>query len=118
MGGVRPSSEVSASPFGLKVSNIVQEGRVEYVLVIVPPFSAPVPSSLCASSGKSKKRKESRNPVKLPRCIEVASSEAHRKRTHVEKSSFRATLNRYSHGKSQRSGRNRKAAPVFQGGLP
>ena len=63
VGGVRLSSEVSASPYGLKISNIVEEGRFEYVPNSITPLSAPVRSSLRASLGKAKKRKVSRNPV-------------------------------------------------------
>ena len=116
--GIRPSSEDSASRSGVRISNVVEEGRVEYVPVRAPSISVPGPSNLRVSSGKSKNRKISRSPVK--RRFEIASpprsSQQHRL---VEDLGFSAALDRQqSCKKSRRSGRNRKAAPVFQGGLP
>ena len=118
VGGIRPSSEVSTSRSGVSISNIVQEGRVEYVPVRVPSFISPGPSNLRVSTEKSKKRTISRSPVK--RRFEVASpppaSQQHRI---VEDLSFSAALDhQQSCKKSRRSERKRKAAPVFQGGLP
>ena len=118
VGCIRPSSEDSTSRSGVRISNIVEEGRVEYVPVRVPSFNSPGPSNLRVSSGKSKKRTISRSPVK--RRFEVASpppaSQQHRI---VEDSSFSAALDRQqSCKKSRRSERKRRAAPVFQGGLP
>ena len=118
VGGIKPSSENSTSLSGARISNIVEEGRVEYVPVRVPfPFS-PGPSNLRDFSRKSKKRTISRSPVK--RRFEVASpppaSQQHRI---VEDLSFRAALDRQqSCKKSRRSERKRRSSPVFQGGLP
>ena len=39
--GIRPSSEASASRSGVRISNIVEEGRVEYVPVSGPSLSTP-----------------------------------------------------------------------------
>ena len=64
VGGIRPSSEDSASRSGVKISNIVEEGRFEYVLVNVLSPNTPGPSNLRVSTGKSRKRKNSRNPDK------------------------------------------------------
>ena len=118
MGGIRPSSEDLTSRSGVKISNIVEQGRVEYVPVRVPSFISPDPSNLRVSSGKSKKRTINRSPVK--RRFKVASpppaSQHHRV---VEDLSFGAALDRrQSCKKSRRSERKRRAAPVFQGGLP
>ena len=118
VGGIRPSSEDSASRSGVRISNIVEEERVEYVPVSTASISFPGPSNLRVSSGKSKKRKFSQNPVK--RRFEIAnpppSSQQHRV---VEQMGFTAALDRHkSCRKSRRSGRNRRAAPVFQSGLP
>ena len=71
VGGIRPSSEDSASRSGVKISNIVKKGRVEYVNVRAPSVSVPGPINLRVSSGKSTKRKISRSPVK--RRFEIAS---------------------------------------------
>ena len=65
VGGIRPSSEDSAPRSGVRISNVVEERRVEYVPVGIRSISTPGPSSLRVSSGKSKKRKVSRSPVKL-----------------------------------------------------
>ena len=118
VGGIRSSSEDSTSRSGVRISNVVEEGRVEYVPVRVPSFTSPGPSNLRVSSGKSKKRTISRSPVK--RRFEIAcpppASQQHRI---VEELSFSAALDRQqSCKKSRRSERKRRAAPVFQGGLP
>ena len=101
VGSIRPSSEDSASRSGVRISNIVEEGRVEYVPVRTPSVSVPGPSSLRVSSGKTKKRTISRSPVK--RRFENASL---------------PLSSQQSCNKSRRSGQNRRAAPVFQGRLP
>ena len=118
VGGIRPSSEDSTSRYGVRISNIVEEGRVECVPVRVPFPISPGPSNLRDSSGISKRRTISRSPVK--RRFEVASpppaSQQHRI---VEDFNFSATLDRQqSCKKSRRSERKRRAAPVFQGKLP
>ena len=114
--GIRPSSEDSTSRSSVKISNIVEEGRVEYVLVRVPFPVSPGLSNLRDSSGKSKRRTISRSPVK--RRFEVAcpppASQQHRI---VEDLSFSAALDRQqSCNKSVRG--NGRDAPAFQGGLP
>ena len=93
VGCVRPSSEESATRSGLKISNIVEEGLVEYVLVSAPPVRCPGPSSLRASSGKSRERKVNRSPFKLPRRLENASRpESPSKKAVVKDSTFSAHL--------------------------
>ena len=118
LGGLRPSSEDSASRSGVRIANIMEEGGVEFLPVRAPSVSVPGPSNLRVPSGKSKKRKISRSPVK--RRFEIASP--HLSSQHhcvVEDLGFSAALDRQqSCKKSRRSGRNRRAAPVFQGGLP
>ena len=118
VGGIRPSSEDSASKPGVRFSKKVEEGPVEYVPVSAHSVSVPGPSNLRVSSGKSKKKKISRSPVKGR--FEIASSplssQQHRV---VENLSFSAALDRQQLcKKSWRSGLNRRAAPVFHGGLP
>ena len=75
VGGIRPSSEDSASRSGVTISNIVEEGRVEYVPVRALSPSILGPSNLRVSSGKSRKRSISRSPVK--RRFEIASPLQH-----------------------------------------
>ena len=118
VGGIRPSSEDSTSRSGVRISNIVEEGRIEYVPVRVTFLISPGPSNLRHSSGKSKQRKISRSPVK--RRFEVASpppaSQQHRI---VEDLSFSDFLDRQQSCKrSRRNERKRRAAPVFQGEQP
>ena len=118
VGGIRPSSEDSTSRSSVRIPNVVEEGRVEYVPVRALSASVPGPSNLRVSPGKSRKRNISRSPVK--RRFEVASpppaSQQHRL---VEDMSFSAALDRQqSCKKSRRSERKRRGAPVFQGGLP
>ena len=118
VGGIRPSSEDSTSRSGVRISNVVEEGRVEYVPVRVPSFISTGPSNLRVSSGKSKKRTISRSSVK--RRFEIANPPpASRQHRIVEDLRFIAALDRQqSCKKSRRSERKRGAAPVFQGGLP
>ena len=49
VGGIRPSSEDSASRFGVRISNIVEERPVEYVPLSVLSISIPGPSNLLVS---------------------------------------------------------------------
>ena len=118
VGGIRLSSEDSTSRSGVRISNVVEEGRVEYVPVRVPSFISPGPSILRVSSGKSKKQTISRSPMK--RRFEIASTPpASQQHRIAEDLSFSAILDRQkSCKKSRRSERKRRTAPVFKGGLP
>ena len=71
VGSIRPSSEDSTSRSGVRISNIVEERRVEYVPGRLPTFISPGPCNLRVSSGKLKKRTISRSPVKRRFEIEV-----------------------------------------------
>ena len=53
VGGIGPSAEDSASRSGVRISIIVEEGRVEYVPVGALSISVPGPCNLRVSSGKS-----------------------------------------------------------------
>ena len=115
---VRPSSDNSASRSGVRISNILEEGRVEYVPVSDPSIGTPGPSNGRISSGKFKKRNISRSPVKrrFENASPPQSSQEHRV---VEDLGVSAALDRQqSCRKSRRSGQKWRAAPVFQGGLP
>ena len=118
VGGIRPSSDGSTSRSGVRISIVVEEGRVEYVPVRAPSTSVPGPSNLRVSSGKFRKRSISRSPVKRRFEISSPPPTSHQHRL-VEDVSFSAALDRQqSCKKSRRSERKRSAAPVFQGGLP
>ena len=58
--------------------------------------------------------------LKVPRQFEVSSpSVSSRKRTVIDDPNFAAALTTESpRGKTRKSGRDRKAAPIFQGGMP
>ena len=118
VGGIRPSSEDSTSRSGVRISNVVEKGRVEYVPVRVPFSISPGSSNLRVSSGKSKKRTISRSPVK--RRFEIASPPPASQQHRIgEDLSFSAALDRQqSCKKSRRNEKKRRAAPVFQCGLP
>ena len=114
VGGIRPSPEDSTSRSGVKISNVVEEGRVEYVPVKNPSASVPGPSNLRVSSGKSRKRGISRSPVKR-RFETVSPPPASQQHRFVEDMNFSAALDRQqSCKKSWRSERERRAAPVFE----
>ena len=104
---------------GVRISAVVEEGRIEYKPVAAPVLGAPRPSRIRSPSSKRKK-KISRSPVKLPRQFEVSSPPAScPRRTLVEDPSFASALTSpAARGKSRRSGRDRRAAPVFQMGFP
>ena len=111
-------SETSSRP-GVRISDVVWEGRVEYVPVALPAPGPPGPSKTRSSSSK-RKRKISRSPVKLPRRFEVSSPPVSPlRRSLVEDPSFASALaTPASHGKSCWSGPDCRAAPVFQMGFP
>ena len=119
LGAVRPSSVESSSQYGVRISTVVEEGQVDYVPVAAPPRKFASQSRHLTSPGKGKK-KVSHSTVKLPRQFEVSSpSLSSRKRTVIDDNNFAAALTTESpQGKTRRSGRDRKAAPIFQGGMP
>ena len=116
--GGTPRSETT-SRSGMRVSDVVEEGRVEYVPVAAPAVGPLGPSKIRSSSSR-RKRKVSRSPVKLPRRFEVSSPPASPpRRSLVKDPSFASALaTPASHGKTRRSGRDRRAAPVFQMRFP
>ena len=116
--GGTPRSETASKP-GVRISDVVEEGRVEYVPVGPPALGPPGPSKIHSSSSK-RKRKITRSPVKLPRRFEVSRPPVSPpRRSLVEDPSFASTLAApASRGKSRRSGRDRRAAPIFQMGFP
>ena len=116
--GSTPRVETTSRP-GVRISEVVEEGRVEYVPVGPPVLGSPGPSRMSSPSSK-RKRKITRSPVKLPRRFEVSSPPVSPpRRSLVEDPSFASALAApSSRGKSRRSGRDRRAAPVFQMGFP
>ena len=71
------------------------------------------------SPGKGEK-KVSHSPVKVPRQFDVSSpSLSPQKRTVIDDPNFAAALTtEFLREKTRRSGRDRKAAPIFQGEMP
>ena len=116
--GGTPRSETASRP-GVRISDVVEEGRVEYVPVAPPALDPPGPSRIHSSSNK-RKRKVTCSPVKLPRRFEVSSPPASPpRRSLVEDPSFASALVASTcRGKSRRSGRDHRAAPVSQMGFP
>ena len=72
--GGSPRSETASRP-GVWISDVVEEGRVEYVPVAPPALAPPAPSRIRSSSSK-RKRKVTRSPMKLPRRFEISSPPA------------------------------------------
>ena len=103
----------------MPILDVVEEGRVEYVPVASPALGPPVPSKNCSSSSK-RERQISRSPMKLQRRFEISSPPASpQRRSLAEDLSFASALAlQASRGKSRRSGRDRRAGPVFQMGFP
>ena len=119
LGAVRPSSGESSSQCGVHISTIVEEGQVDYVPVAAPSRKVSSHSRHPSSPGKEKK-KVSHSPVKVRHQFEFSSpSVSSRKRTVTDDPTFAAALMTESpRGKTRRIGRDRKAAPIFQGGMP
>ena len=116
--GGTPRSETASRP-GVRISDVVEEGRVEYVPVAPPALGPPGPSRIHSSSSK-RKRKVTRSPLKLPRRFKVSSPPASPPRCSlVEDPSFASVLAAsISRGNSRRNGRDCRAASVFQMGFP
>ena len=112
-----PRSETASRP-GVIISDVVEDGRVEYVPVTPTALGPPGPSKILSSSSKWK-IKISRSPLKLPRRFEASSLPAcPQRRSLVEDPSFASVLATPAfRGKSHRSGRDRRAGPVFQMGF-
>ena len=119
LGAVRPSSGESSLQHGVRISTVVEEGQVDYVPVAAPSRKVAGQGRRLASPGKGKK-KVSQSPVRVPRQFEVSSPPvSSRKRTVIDDPIFAAALTTESpRGKTRKSGRDRKAAPIFQGGMP
>ena len=98
---------------------MVEEGQVDYVPVAAPSRKSSGRRHDSGSPGKGKK-KVSHSPAKVQRCFEVCSPPASsRERNVTDDPNFAAALMSESpRGKARRSGRDRKAAPVFQGEMP
>ena len=113
-----PRSETASRP-GVRISDVVDEGRVEYVPDAAPNLVPPGPSKIRSYCSKQK-RKISRSPVKLPHRFEVSSPPASpQRRSLVQDSCFASALAApASRGYSRWSGRDRCATPVFQKGFP
>ena len=85
--GGTPRSETASTP-RVRISDVVEEGRIEYVPVAPPALGPPGPSKISSSSSK-RKRKITCSPVKLPRRFEVSSPPASPpRRSLVEDPSF------------------------------
>ena len=119
LGAVRPPSGEASSQYGVRISTVVEAGQFDYVPIAAPSRKVASQSRRLSSPGKGKK-KVSHSPVKVPRQFEVSSpSPSSRKRTVIDYPNFAAALTTESpRGKTRKSGRDRKAAPIFQGGMP
>ena len=118
LGAIRPSSGESSSQCGVRISTVVEEGQVDYVPVAAPSHKVASHSRRLSCPGKGKKKVHS--PVQVRRQFEVSSPPvSSRKRTVTDDPKFAAALITESpRGKARRSGRDRKAAPIFQVGMP
>ena len=119
LGAMRPSSVESSSYYGVLISTVVEEGQVENVPVVAPSRKD-AGFSRHHSSPREGKKNTSWSPLKLLRQFEVSSpSASFRKRAVVEDPNFASDWESQSpRGKTRESGRDQKAAPVFQGGRP
>ena len=115
---MRPSSGESSSQYGVRISTVVEEGQVDYVPVAAPSRKVGSHSRHLSSPGKDKK-KVSRSPVKLPQFEVCSPPVSSRKRTVIDDPNFAVALTTEPpRGKTRKSGGDRKAAPIFQGGMP
>ena len=103
----------------MRVSDVVEEGRVEYVPV-APPALVPLGLSMIRFSPAGGRERFLEAPVKLLGKFKISSPTAtSQKRFLVENPSFASALTaQVSRGKSRRSGRDRRADAVLQMGFP
>ena len=115
--GGNPRSNTASRP-GVQISDVVEEGRVENAPVASPALGPPGSSKIRSSSSK-RKRNISRDQLKFPRKYETSSPPTSPQwRSLVEDPSFASALAaEVSLGKSRWSGRDRRAASVFQMGF-
>ena len=113
-----PQSE-TALRSEVRISDVVEEGGVEYVLVASPSLG-PSGTSKIRSSPSKRKRIISRSPTNLPQKFEISSPPASPQRQSVVEDPFFASAlaAQASRGKSRRSGFDRRAAQLFQMGFP
>ena len=119
LGAVRPWSVESSSQYGVRISTVIEEGQVDYAPVVAL-FREVAGHSRQSSSPRKGKKEVSRSPIRLPGQFEVSSPSAKsRKRALVDDPTFASELASESlRGKSRKSGRDGKAAPVLRGGMP
>ena len=108
---------------GVRISTVVEEGRVAVVPVSAPSASFPGPSSLHVFPGKAKRKKGTRISVHFPGNFETARFPELPPKTIcnwiTEQLGFGGALERQEyHATSKRNGRNRRATFVFQMELP
>ena len=107
-----PSARTFAGQTGLRLSNIVAEGQVEYVAVLEPAAS----SSRSVKStviGSKRKASLSSGPMSQKHFDVVSPVTSHRK-SYVDASSFDAALDCEVFGSRRRSGPDRRAPPIFE----
>ena len=114
---VSPRSEAASRP-GVRIPEVVEDGRVEYGPVALPAFNPPGPSKIRSPPSKRKK-KISGSPMKLPRRFEIPSPPYSLQiRSLGGDPGFASALAaQASRVKSRRSVRDRRAAPVVQMGF-
>ena len=115
--GGTPRIEAKWSP-EVEISDVVEEWRVEYAPGALPDLGPPGPNKN-TSSPSNRKWEISRNPVNLPQKFEFSNRPANsQKPSLLEDPNFASTLiAQASRGKSHRSERDQRAAPVSQIGL-
>ena len=122
LGAVRPSSGESTSQCGVRISTVVEEGQVDYVPVAAPSRKVSSHKRHQSDSGSPRKgkKKVSHSPAKVHRQFEVSSPPvSSHKRTVTDDPNFAAALvSEAPRGKTRKSGRDRRPAPIFQGGIP
>ena len=109
----------SSDPQGVRISNIVEVGQVEYLTQSVSAMQAPSTSSAVKSPGKGKQKKsETPDKVAIKRRFEFGDESVvlpKGRGVYFDDPSFAIALRDEDKTVSSRlSGRSRRAAPVFQ----
>ena len=106
-----PSASASAGRGGVRIPNDVEEGQVDYV--VVPEPAASSSRSVKSPVFGSKWKASASSGPKCRKHFEVSSPVTSLRKSQMNDPSFGSALDRDDSGSCRRSGRDRRALPIF-----